>query len=222
MRLNARMLAAAAAGFAAAAGAQEMVEVKIQYPRPSFESAPDEIKGALNLEPPRGGKPYDPIRVPAGCEKPISLNCKVTSSDPSPARGELSFITDGDKERDSYVTLAPGLQWVQVDLGKTCVVYGICLWHRFGGAPPRVYLDMVCQISDDPDFFEGVVTVFNNDHDDSAKLGAGKDFEYIETFTGRPIPVDAVKGRYVRFYSRGNTREEVNHYTEIEVYGKGE
>ena len=28
-----------------------------------------------------------------------------------------------------------------------------------------------------------------------------------------------VKGRYVRFYSKGNTSDDQNHYTEVEIYG---
>ena len=28
------------------------------------------------------------------------------------------------------------------------------------------------------------------------------------------------KGRYVRFYSNGNTSNDLNHYIEIDVYGK--
>ena len=55
---------------------------------------------------------------------------------------------------------------------------------------------MLRQISDDPDFHGEIVTVFNNDHDNSAKLGAGKDREYFESHLGRPIPVNAVNGRY--------------------------
>ncbi len=79
---------------------------------------------------------------------------------------------------------------------------------------------MICQVSNDKDFRVGVVTVFNNDHDNSAKLGAGKDKEYIEDASGRPFTLPAMKARYVRFYSCGNTANEMNHYTEIEIYGK--
>ncbi|MBR4171661.1 MAG: hypothetical protein IKR48_08430, partial [Kiritimatiellae bacterium] len=63
-------------------------------------------------------------------------------------------------------------------------------------------------------------TVFNNDHDNSAKLGKGKDKEYIETSEGRPFAINGVKARYVRFYSNGNTSNEKNHYTEVDIYGK--
>jgi len=195
--------------------------IKITLPPPAFRGTPPEIKGVFNLEPPRGGRPREPIFVPVGCDMLLSLGCKVTSSDPDPVFGELSFITDGEKEHDpaTYVELAPGTQWVQVDLGEAREIHAACVWHYHGEA--RVYRDVICQISNDPDFIDGVVTVFSNDHDNSSKLGAGKDKEYIETHEGRPFAVDAVTGRYVRFYSRGNTSNELNHYIEIEVYGKG-
>ena len=204
----------------AAALPQGKVRIRIGLPKPTFGGTPREIKGANNLEPPRDGKPYPPIIVPEGCGTLLSLECKVTSSDPDPILGELSYITDGEKEWDSaaYVELAPGTQWVQIDLGQEREIHGVCVWHNF--YEPRVYRDVVCQVSNDPDFIDDIVTVFNNDHDNSSKLGVGKDKEYIETNEGRPFPVNAVKGRYVRFYSRGNTANEMNHYIEIEIYGR--
>ena len=222
MKLRTLMIAVATAGLVFAAEAQDKVQIKIDLPKPQFTGTPKDIKNAFNLEPPREGKPYDPIMVPVGCDKLLSLDCKVTSSDSDPIIGELSYITDGDKEHDAatYVELGPATQWVQIDLGKEREIYGACVWHYHGEA--RAYRDVICQISNDPDFIDGVITVFNNDHDNSSKLGAGKDKEYIETNRGRHFPIDAVKGRYVRFYSRGNTSNEMNHYTEIEVYGKGD
>lgn len=163
--------------------------------------------------------PRPPIAVPVGCDKLLSRGCVVTSSDPDPIIGELSYITDGNKEHsvETYVELGPGLQWIQIDLGNECEIHAICIWHR---ADLRAYRDVICQISNDPKFVEGVVTVFNNDHDNSAGFGFGKEMEYIETCFGRPFAVDAVKGRYVRCYSRGNTSNEMNHYTEVEIFGK--
>jgi len=191
---------------------------------------PVDIRGATNLEPKRGGKPYPPIMVPPGCDTNIAFGCKVTSSDPYPARGKLSLITDGDKESgdDTLVELASGTQWVQIDLGKECEIWGVNIWHLHGSFMRVVVFDVICQISNDPDFIDGVVTVFNNDHDNSSGQGIGKDKEYIETNEGRPIPVNGVKGRYVRFYSRGytgvnynnNSDNRKNYYMEIEVYGR--
>jgi hypothetical protein len=146
--------------------------------------------------------------------------------------GELSYITDGEKDSESwdYVELSPGLQWIQIDLGEEKDIHAICIWHyNETRGNERAYRDVICQISNDPNFAEGVVTVFNNDHDNSAGLGRGKDKEYVETIYGRPFAVDAVKGRYVRCYSNGylkgsgdgiNRVSLQNHFTEVEVFGR--
>ena len=34
------------------------------------------------------------------------------------------------------------------------------------------------------------------------------------------VDAKGVSARYVRLYSNGNTSDELNHYTEVEVYGK--
>lgn len=221
MKINKMVVAGALAGVAVLAGAQDAgrVQLKIELPRPQFMGTPKDVRSP-NLEPSRGGKPRPPIDVPAGADKVLSKDCKVTSSDPEPIIGELEYITDGDKEHDAatYVEIGPGVQWVQVDLAAEKEIHALCIWHYHGEA--RVYRDVIVQISNDADFIDGVVTVFNNDHDNSSKLGAGTDKEYIEDHYGRPIAVAGVKGRYVRFYSRGNTSNEMNHYTEVEVYGR--
>ena len=200
------------------ADTQEMVKLEVKVPCPQFGSFLKDVKSP-NLEPARGGKPRTPIFVPAGV-KLLSVGKKVTSSDPIPIIGYLSLVTDGDKEHDAatVVELAPKVQWVQVDLGAEHTLYAACVWHYHG--EPRVYRDVICQVSNDPDFIDGVVTVFNNDHDNSAKLGKGKDKEYLETHEGRPFAINGVKARYVRFYSNGNTSNEMNHYTEVDIYGK--
>lgn len=222
MKLTGMMrIAVVLGGLAMVAGANEAgrIQLKIALPRPQFTGTPKPIRSP-NLEAPRNGKLYPPIEVPAGCDKVLSKGCNVTSSDPEPLVGELSLITDGDKEHDAetYVEFGPGKQWVQIDLGKEHEIYAACVWHYHGEA--RAYRDVICQISNDPDFVEGVATVFNNDHDDSSGLGGGREKEYVESNEGRPFAIDGVKGRYLRFYSNGNTSNEMNHYTEIEVYGK--
>jgi hypothetical protein len=83
-----------------------------------------------------------------------------------------------------------------------------------------VYFNVVVQVSDDPDFIQNVKTVFNNDAVNRTGLGVGKDPLYIETYEGRLIDARGVRGRYVRLYSRGNSSTEMNHYIEVEVYGK--
>ena len=178
---------------------------------------------------PFANKPRSPIAVPDGCDKLLSRGCKVTSSNPEePLIGELSYITDGVKEIDfsTFVEVGYWRQWVQIDLGYECEIHAVCIWHDQLSA----HRDVICQISNDPEFIDGVVTVFNNDYDNSAKLGVGKDMEFISTAWGRPFAVDAVKGRYVRCYSNGSVRSNstgngnsvtaVNRYTEIEVFGR--
>jgi hypothetical protein len=220
MKMTTLMLMSAVLCAAVTAHAAEgdKVVLKIDLPKPQFTGTPKDIRSP-NLEPDRGGKPRPPIHVPEGT-KVISKDCKVTSSDMEPIIGELDYITDGDKEHDAatYVEIGPGTQWVQVDLGAEKEIYAACVWHYHGEA--RVYRDVVCQISNDPDFIDGVITVFNNDHDNSSNLGKGNEKEYVEDNKGRPFEVNGVKGRYVRFYSKGNTSNEMNHYTEIEIYGK--
>jgi hypothetical protein len=219
MNLKTLTITALAAGLVIVADAEETVTLKIDLPKPCFVGTTKDIR-TPNLEPSRNGKDRDPIKVPVGT-KLLSKDCKVTSSQAEPLMGELSLVTDGDKEHDlaAFAELAPNLQWVQLDLAKEKVIHAACIWH-YHGEEVRVYRDVVCQVSNDPDFIDGVQTVFNNDHDNSSKLGAGKDKEYVEDNKGRPFAVNSVKGRYLRFYSCGNTSNEMNHYTEVEVYGK--
>jgi hypothetical protein len=199
----------------------DKVEVKIDLPKPVFIGTPKQIPPGTTVQKPTG-KPRAPLMAPAGV-KNVALHKKVKSSDDDPVVGKLDMVTDGEKggTEGSWVELGPGLQWVQVDLEASQTIYGICLWHQH--ADPRVYRDVVVQISDDPEFKKDVTTVFNNDQDNSAKLGAGKDYEYFEAAEGKLIDCqltkpEGVKGRYVRCWSKGSTADEQNHYTEVEVY----
>jgi hypothetical protein len=151
--------------------------------------------------------------VPAGTTN-LARGKKVTASDNEPVVGTLDLVTDGDKEGDegSWVELAPGKQWVQIDLEKEAAIYAIIVWHFHSQA--RVYRDVVVQISDDPTFSKDVTTIFDN------TAGTGKDKAYIETYEGKLIDAKGVKGRYVRLYSNGNTTNKLNHYIEVEVFGK--
>jgi hypothetical protein len=194
----------------------EKVELKLQLPKPMFIGTPTNIKSP-NLEV-ITGKPRGPFMVPVGT-KLLSLKKLVRSSDSQPVIGELSMITDGEKEGgDGYfVELGPGRQWVQIDLGASCALHAILAWHFHSQA--RVYRDVMVQVSDDKDFAKGVTTIFNNDHDNTSKLGAGKDKEFIEVAEGKLFDPKGVKGRYVRLYSNGNTTNDLNHYVEVEVFG---
>jgi hypothetical protein len=191
-------------------------ELKLVLPKPMFIGTPGNIKSP-NLEVVTG-KSRGPFLVPKGT-KLLSLKRPVTSSDRQPVIGEIDFVTDGEKSGgDGYfVELGPGKQWVQIDLGASYALQAILVWHYHSQA--RVYRDVVVQVSDDRDFLKGVVTVFNNDHDNSSGLGLGKDKEYIEVAEGRLFDPRGAKGRYVRLYSDGNTSNDLNHYVEVEVYG---
>ena len=212
-------------GSAAAQGPAggKLVPLEIKLPKPLFQGTPKNIPSSPTLEK-YNEKPRAPMLAPEGTVN-LALHKKVTSSDSQPVIGELTMITDGDKEGDdgSFVEIAPEKQWVQIDLGAPADVYAVVIWHYHGEA--RVYHGVVVQVSDDPNFAQNVKTVFNNDFANSLGLGAGKQLEYIEDFRGKLIDArDAsgqpVRGRYVRLYSKGNTSNDLNHYVEVEVFGK--
>ena len=190
--------------------------LKITLPKPMFVGTPKNIRTA-NLEM-ITGKPRGPFMVPVGTVL-LSAGKLVAASDKEPVIGELAFVTDGKKSGEDgyYVEFGPMLQWVQIDLGKSQELQAVVAWHYHSQA--RVYRDVVVQASDDKDFISGVTTVFNNDHDNTSGLGAGKDREYIETFDGKLFDPKGVKARYVRLYSSGNTSNDMNHYVEVEVFG---
>ena len=170
-----------------------------------------------NLEP--AEKRQKPLMVPAGLVN-LAEDKPVTASDDLPIIGELDYVTDGDKEAvGAYVELGTGKQWVQIDLEKESVIYGIWLWHYH--EKRRAYIDVIVQVSNDGDFADGSeVTLYNADHDNSSGLGKGKDKAYVETNRGRVVDARATKGRYVRLYSNGNTSTDTNHYIEVEVWGR--
>lgn len=206
-----------AASGSASAPAAGMVPLKLKLPKPLFVGTPKNIK-VDNLEPATGKERPD-MMIPAGCEN-LAAGKEVTASDMEPTIGDLELITDGDKEAadGSYVELGQGLQWVQIDLKQKAEIYAIVVWHYHQQA--RVYHDTIVRVADDKDFVSNVQTVFNNDADNTAKLGVGKDRPYLETNEGKLIDAKGVSGRYVRLYSNGNTANEQNHYIEVEVYGK--
>ena len=159
------------------------------------------------------------LLVPEGTTL-ISQGKPVTGSEESPLIGELSMVTDGDKQAGEgyYVELSSGTQWVQIDLGQSAEVAAVWVWHFH--SQKRAYNDVVIQVSDDADFKTGVSTIYNNDYDDSSMLGKGSDSPYVESRFGMLVDAKGAKGRYVRLHSQGNTSDEMNHYIEVEVYGK--
>ncbi len=206
-----------AAGQAPAAGGQKLVPLPIVLPQPVFEGTPQNLK-VPNLEKPRY-KARAPFLAPEGVRN-VARRKIVVSSDKNPIVGELSMITDGERsgEEGYFVELAPGKQHITIDLGAPHEIYAVLFWHYHNA--PRVYLDVVVQIADDAGFTKNVRTVFNNDHDNTSGLGAGTDMNYVETSEGRLVDAKGAIARYVRLYSNGNNANNLNHYVEVEVYGR--
>ena len=191
--------------------------IPIQLPKPMFEGTPQNLT-VPNLQKPLG-RPREPFLAPAGVTN-VAKGKKVTSSDMEPVIGEIEQVTDGDKKgaEGSFVELGPGVQQVTIDLGAPHEVFAVLFWHFH--KTPRVYLDVVVQLADDADFKTNVRTIFNNDHDNTSGLGAGKDMNYVETAEGKLVDAKGAQARYVRLYSRGNNANELNHYVEVEVFGR--
>lgn len=195
-----------------------MVPLPIVLPKAQFVGTPVNIAGVTNLEKARG-KARPPFLAPAGVTN-VALGKTVTASIEEPIMGEFAMIVDGDKEAmdGSLVELDPFLQSVTIDLEAEYDIYAILFWHYHKQS--RVYFDVVVQIADDADFVENVRTIFNNDDDNSAGMGAGPDKHYVEVNEGKLIDAGGRKARYVRLHSQGNNSDDQNHYLEVEVYGK--
>jgi len=196
--------------------ASESVAPDIKLPKPMFGKS-RHLK-VRHLEKPLG-KARPPFDALVGT-KNVAFGKPVVSSDDLPVIGDLEMITDGGKKAtdDSYVELGPFKQNITIDLEAEHNIYAIVVWHYH--KEPRVYFDVVVQVASNPDFTTNVTTVFNNDIDNSLGLGVGKDMHYIETAEGKLIDSKGVRGRYVRLHSNTNTSNDLNHYIEVEVYGK--
>jgi len=205
---------AAPASAPAAAGGE--ITIAPEFPKPMFIGTP--VPAELpNLEKPDPSKVVKSFSAPAGTVL-LSKDKPVTSSDPAPIIGDLPLVTDGDPDGSDgcFVELAPGKQWVQIDLEQEASIFKMLVWHYHKQA--QAYVDVVVQVSDDPEF-KTSTTLYNSDHDNTLGFGAGTDMAYIETNHGRVIDGKGTKARYVRLYSNGNTSNEMNHYCEVSVYG---
>jgi hypothetical protein len=194
-----------------------MEPISIVLPKPVFIGTPERVQGITNLEKPLG-KAREPFYAPKGTTN-VASKKPVTSSDEQPIIGELSMVTDGDKEAadGSYVELGPSKQHITIDLGAPHNIYAVLVWHYHKQA--RVYKDVIVQVADDADFITNVRTIFNNDDDNTLGLGAGTNMNYVETAEGKLIDAKGVVARYVRCYSNGNSANDLNNYIEVEVYG---
>jgi len=194
-----------------------MTSIDIKLPKAMFQGTKENIRVANLQKLPT--EPRPPFLAPVGT-KNVALGKPVSASDESPIIGELEMITDGDKETadGSYVELGPFLQHVTIDLEAEHQIYAIVVWHYH--KQPCVYFDVVVQVADDRNFITNVRTLFNNDIDNSAGLGVGKDMHYVETNQGELIDAKGICARYVRLYSNGNNANDCNHYIEVEVYAR--
>jgi len=200
-----------------AAQGGDMVPLPHKLPKPVFSGTPSNTPPGTNVEKPLG-RPRPVPLVPKGTTN-LALKKKVTSSTP-PFDGALELVTDGNKEAGEgcALELKPRTQWVQVDLGAPAKLFYLLFWHYHN--EPVVFRDVVVQVSNDPNFVDGVTTLFNNDTDNSSGLGIGRDREYFETAEGKLVDAKATTARYVRLYSNGSTyRDPLNRYTEVETYG---
>ncbi len=195
---------------ASVAPAGNLVPLETKLPDVLIAGTPVQVT-VPNLEPEL--KKWPKFMVPAGTVN-LARGKKVTASDNDPVEGTLDLVTDGDKAGDdgSWVELGKGKQWVQIDLATNAVIYAVVVWH-YHQQQVRVYRDVVVQVSSDPKFEQDVTTIFDNS-------AAGKDRPYIENYLGKLIDAKGVQGRYVRLYSNGNTTDKMNHYIEVEVFGK--
>lgn len=152
----------------------------------------------------------------------VALGKSVTGSPDSVSAADALAITDGIKGADNYVGAGENLRWIQIDLGQQYDINRVKVWHYY--ADGRTYHDIIVQVSNDADFSSGVITVFNNDSDDSGGLGAGTDLEYTEGPDGKTIDFETISARYVRFYSNGSNGgyPPANHYVEAEVWTAGD
>lgn len=193
----------------------EQEEIKIDLPKPLFIAPP--VLDLPNVEITDPSKWIKSFKALKGTVN-VAKGKKVTASDAAPIIGDLTLITDGDADGSdgSFVELMPGKQWVQIDLEATHTLQKVAVWHYHKAA--HAYLDVVIQVSDDPEFRTGVTTLWNSDHDNTSGLGKGKDPSYIETNYGRIIEGKAAKARYVRLWSNGNSANEMNHYIEVQVF----
>lgn len=196
--------------------ADEKQPLPIKYPEATLRGTPEDLPTGPGIEPPPKEDP-PPFMAPAGA-KNVALGKPVTSS-VKPFTGELSQVTDGKKEAfdSDAIEMRRGTQWVQVDLGAPHTIYAIALWHDHRYI--QITRDVILQVSNDPEFKEGVHTLYNNDRDDSSALGAGTDKEYFETKYGKVIDAKGMVARYVRGYSKGTSLTSLNCWQEIEVYG---
>lgn len=198
---------------------EKLAPLRLTYPAPSLGG-----NGPINLP---VGPHFEPFHdqppalflAPIGVSN-IAFGKPVTASVDRPERGSFSMITDGKKEAFDYdlVEISKGVQWVQIDLERVYAIHAVVIWHDYYLRFP-VTRGVIVQAADDAGFSKSVRTLFNNDYENLAGLGAGSDKQYAETHRGKLIDAKGILARYLRFYSNGNSNSPRNGYAEIEVWG---
>jgi len=224
------LLGAAVLGQPAVAPAQDKEPLALKLPMPTLKGTPEQLPEGASIEPlskdmpkPFVSKQADgatfvtSLSLPKGA-KNVAQGKAVTSSVP-PYTGELTQVTDGQKEAfdDQAVEFKKGTQWVQVDLGAPFEIAAIALWHDHRYV--QLFRSVIVQAANDPEFKEGVVTLYNNDTENASGLGIGTDKQYFETRFGRVIDGKGTKARYVRSYTKGSNQSAINTTQELEIYG---
>lgn len=215
------MLGLAMTGGSASSRAQGLVPLHLDLPAPTFIGTEKNEAPDPNLEPLGMTTNPAPLLVPPGLAN-VALHKKVSSSASNAVPEDLAKVTDGEKNasEDNTVLLTKGVQWVQIDLEKPQEIFAVVVWHAHD--VQKVYHGVVVQVADGPDFTpaQNVRTLYNNDVENKAGLGIGKNREYFETRFGKMIDAKGTAARYVRLYSNGSTLARYNEYTEVEVYGR--
>jgi len=133
---------------------------------------------------------------------------KIPTGDVTIVRPQV--VTDNDSWAESstqYATTSTnGLHYVKIDLGAAYPVNKINVWHYANDG--RTYHSTKTQVSANGTTW---VTVY-----DSAVSG-----EYAETPQGKTITFTTQNVQYIRDYVNGNTVNNSDHWTEIEVWGYG-
>ncbi len=187
-----------------------------EFPKPEFAGTPIPAQGIPNLEP-AGTPPKLKWKLTKGATN--LAKGKPVEYKGSPSIGEAKQITDGDKagQDGSFVELGIGLESITIDLGASASIDAVLVWHTHKQTG-LVMKDVIVEISDDAAFTTSK-QIYNCDDDNSAGKGAGKDYSWVQTNHGRLMDAKGAKGRYVRLWSNGNNVDELNRYTEVEVWG---
>lgn len=164
-----------------------------------------------------------PFLVRPGMEN-LALYKDVTASESEPVAGDLIQVTDGLKKSDmfDFVELGPALGWVQIDLERVRSIHAVVIWHYYGN--PTIYNDVIVRLADDAAFTRNVRTLFNNDHDNSARMGKGGDEAFYTRWWGEVVDARGTRhggtpARYVRVYTAAGMEDEPPRFVEIAVYG---